>query len=174
MKSVGLLGIVLFGAACMGSDEPQTSTTTSALTERSSSEPWDTKNTVDDIWPDGANQCQVLYRKGPAYNGAASFLAFVVWNHNTVGHVYWIPVGPLGTDFKSTFNTAFSQRTNTPNNPLGDHWGGGTGGGGVGTPPAPHPQVNDPLVFSNAYLNAAKTAAAAIDNADANFNAYSE
>ena len=190
MKSVGLVGIVMV-AGCMSAEpSPQVSTTSSALTDATMTEPWSSTDKRTDadkvaaLWPSGATTAQIIYRQGPPIGqltntsvqvpGQKAFLAFVVWNHSVVGHVYWVAIGPDGADLKNMWDKAFSQRTNVQSGPAFlDHWGGGTGGGGVGTPPTPHPNV-DGFPISATWNQAAKDAAAAIDSADLQFAQYAE
>lgn len=180
MKSVGLAGIV-FVAGCMSAESsPQLSTTSSALTDATMTEGWSAtdKRTdaekVNALWPSTATTAQILYRQGPALGGNKAFLAFVVWDHTTVGHVYWIAIGNDGADLKNMWDKAFSSRTNAQNGPAFlDHWGGGTGGGGVGTPPTPHPNVSQ-FPVSATWIQEAKSAAASIDAANLAFSQYAE
>jgi len=175
MKRSAVLGMV-FVAGCVAAEPTTESTTTSAITTSITTEAWDpsakSADKTDALWPTSAHTTQILYRVGPDKFGNPAFLAFVVWNHTTVGHVYWIEIGSVGTDFKQSWDNAFASRTNTQP-PLFDRYGGSTGGGGVGTPPMPHPNVSN-FVISGAWLDQAKTAAGALDQADANFNQYAE
>jgi len=180
MKSVGLVGIA-FVAGCMSEEpSPQLSTTSSALSDATVTEGWDSMDKRTDaekvaaLWPSTATTAQILYRQGPPLLGAKAFLAFVVWDHTTVGHVYWVAIGNDGADLKNMWDKAFAQRTNTQSAPAFlDHWGGGTGGGGVGTPPTPHPNVSQ-FPISSTWAQQAKSAAAAIDAADSQFAQYAE
>ncbi|MGE5183153.1 MAG: hypothetical protein ACM31C_13875 [Acidobacteriota bacterium] len=140
---------------------------------------WDpNKGSAEDLWPSDQQiwAANVLIRKAPdippppsSTNGvsAPAFLAVVVWNHATVGRIYWIPFGSTGTDFHHTWDSTLALRTNNaPNN----------GGGSDGSPiagsgsPTPHPNVDQYGNFINWYLRFldgfvanAKTAAYQVD-----------
>lgn len=142
------------------------------------------KMVANDIWPNPGTvtTTQILYRKAPQYcvsnddicnathgtlvNG---YFAFVVWNHTTLGHVYFLPENATGSDFKNFVNQTFATRTNA----YADRTNGSTGspgGGGGGTRPPPRPNV---YPVTPAIAAAAKNAAAQIDAADATFVAAS-
>src|SRR5262245_33451397 len=106
MKSLATLALALF-ASCAVNDAPPTSSVASSVlgTDVLTSENWFARDThtIDDLWPagQGINSMQVLVRKGPCRNDDANndcmgpyavqtFMAVVVWNHNTVGHIYWV------------------------------------------------------------------------------------
>jgi hypothetical protein len=177
IKRSMVLGMVL-ATGCTMADSPESteSTATSEINGGLTTEGWDIEakpaDKVNAVWPASATRAQILYRGGPDKFGNPAFLAFVVWDHTTVGHVYWIEMGNYGTDFKQNWDNAFAQRTNNEPN-LFDHWGGANGGGALGNPPMPHPQV-DSFVVSAAWLQNAKDAAASIDAADHTFAQYAE
>lgn len=178
MKSLVPLACALF-ASCVMNDAPTTSTATSTLlgTDSNTSEDWHAgKETADAFWPtgQGITSTQVLIRKGPCRNdpngdctsqGAIqTFMAVVVWNHSTVGHIYWVNKGSDGSDFHTLLDNTIGTRCNT--NP--DHNGGWDGGPYTGSPPVPHPNVtggNWIFTLDSTFLQNAKDAAAALDNA---------
>ena len=172
MKRSAVLGMA-FVAGCMAA-EPTESTATSELNIGTMTETWDTKSTtkIDTLWPTTTHSTQLIMRVGPDKFGNPAFLAFVVWDHTTVGHVYWVTIGDEGADLKQAWENAFALRTNT--HPANfDRWGGGNGGGGTGTPPTPHPNV-DSFFVGGTWLSHARTTAADLDAADASFNTYAE
>jgi hypothetical protein len=205
MKALAPLAIILSSGSIAGLisgcvAEPQTESSSSDLSltnlpgvnlfptvgpDASESQAWVAgRMGVDTLWPTGVGivTMQALMRKGPDINCAVAdtgastcqhtFVAFVVWNHATVGKIFWIPEGPTGADFKQNLDLTFAQRTN----PYQFRWAGGTGGGGAGTPPTPHPNVAGDIVvsFSPTYLGVVKTAAGQIDGADIAFTQYAE
>jgi hypothetical protein len=190
MKTMAMFAI-LFSACVAPGDDPAPSTEPSDVSIKASvpspinTELWNVKQTdaekLDALWPDSAQTSEILYREGPdMVNGTDSqpaYLAFVVYN-GAVQHVYWIVKGSsVGTDFKSSFNTAFSTRTNTtiPSDPY-SHFGGGTGGGGEGKPPSPHPTVipSQGFSISGIWQQNAIDAAGALDQTEKTFLEYAE
>jgi len=121
---------------------------------------WTSKMTGADIWPADPSilSCHVVTRAGqPDANGNATFYAFVVWNADQVGAIFWIQDGADGTDFIDKELNVFAARNganptyrlaSSDGNPLG------------GTSPAPHPNVT---TFSERYLGLIKTYAADAD-----------
>jgi len=125
------------------------------------------------LWPDdqGIKSAEVLYRKGPDGSEGATFLAFVVWNENTVGRIVRASVGRNGAHLRTTINNITVSRTaGAPDNSTSS---AGNLGGGT-SPPQPHPHIDEAIHFSEKYLNAAKIAAKNIRNASDAFTAYSE
>lgn len=165
-------------ASCAISTEPQTSSEESAvilLPPSKTTQSWSLKSDYDAIWPtgQGIDTTYVLIKKGyPAQNGdPATFLAFVVWDNNTLGHVYQVHYGTEGQDFRETVAGALAVRT--ANNL--DHSGGSTGSGEGGTViPRPHPSGGDPqvIVSPQEVLNALNTSAALDDAVRNTFFSY--
>jgi len=177
MKSLAPFAFALF-ASCAVNDAPATSSASSAVsvlgTDVLTSENWFARDThtIDDVWPagQGITSTQILVRKGPCRNdpnndctspnAVQTFMAVVVWNHSTVGHIYWVTKGTDGSDFHNLVDNALGTRCNT--NP--DHGGGWDGSPYVGTPPAPHPNVNGWAFDVDTTFNQnAKDAAAQLD-----------
>jgi hypothetical protein len=171
MKSLVPLALALF-ASCAVNDAPPTSTATTALstnggasvgTDVNYSVDWSDKFTSEDLWPTnaGITSTQVLIRKGQdRADGTHTFIAVVVWNHTTVGHIYWVNRGTDGSNFHTLLDNTIGARCN--NAP--DHGGGGDGVPVGGTPPIPRPNVSYFTVDAT-FLQNAKDAALALDNA---------
>jgi hypothetical protein len=170
MKSLALLAFALFAGCAV--NEPATSSATSAASnpppigpDATQSEDWQAgKQTIDDLWPitsPAITSMRILTRKGPDRgDGTKTFLAVVVWNHTTVGHVYWVNRGSVGADFSNLRDNTLATRCNS--NP--DNGGGQDGAPVAGPTPTPHPNVNGPyLAFDPTFLQNAKDAAAAVD-----------
>jgi hypothetical protein len=174
MKTLASFAFLIFAGCAVTDSTPATSTVQSGLTEKNYSEDWNQKLTIDDLWPTGVGitSTQVLYRSGPdRADGTHTFIAFIVWNHNTVGHAYVVNRGADGSDMHAQYENMVATRTGS----APDHNVGGNGGTSGGVTPAPHPQVvGNPIIFSTTYLNLIKSTAASIDAADANFQAYTE
>lgn len=190
MKTVALIALSLFTACAAAPDgSTPTSSTQQDVTswntvyvgtlggpDANTTSSWD-PSTMDgtDIWPAGLSvtHTQILIRKGPAAaNGDPQYLAFVVWNHDTIGHIYLIPTGStIGSDFMHTWQVAFVNRDTTlENNNIFYHGGGSDGSptSGTGTP-TPHPNVTGAYIFGGYYLGSLKTAAGTLDNTIDNF-----
>lgn len=175
MKTVALIALSLF-TACAAPDGATTSSTEQGVTvgelggpDANTSQFWDTSNDGTAIWPAGTSvtHTQILMRKAPTVNGQAYYLAFVVWNHATVGHIYQIPTGSTtGADFMQKWDSAdLNRNTLLENNGIFDH-GGGTDGSpvsGTGTP-TPHPNVYGQYLFGPSYLSHLKTTAGTLDD----------
>jgi hypothetical protein len=174
MKRLVPLALAL-AASCAVTDTPRTSSVTSALlVDATRSEDWYAgKQTIDDLWPSnqGITSMQILTRRGPdRTDGTKTFIAVVVWNHDTVGHIYWVSRGTDGSDFSSLRDNTLATRCNS--NP--DHDGGSDGTPYAGTPPVPHPNVSGYLSFTvdATFLQNAKDAAVALDNATGPSSAF--
>lgn len=191
MKILAIAAVSLF-TACATPDAPDTPTTSveqGLFVENTSPKvgtgdanttlDWDPNTmTTLDVWPSDSTitHVQVLIRAGAPYKtgdpktGAASFYAFVVWNHNQVGRIYWIPFGNTGTDFHHTADVAIAQHANG----LLDHGGGSDGAPGTGVAPTPHPNVDNSSVvctFPSGFLTNVHGYAATLDGAIDNFAA---
>jgi hypothetical protein len=165
--------------------EPATSTEVSALTDSFQSVAWDPEvgcgtslkgGTVpcdgEFIWPAnaGITSTIVLYRKGPDGSTGPTFLAFVVWNQSTVGHILRSTFGRNGTHLRTTISNISAARTfGAPDNNQGS-----AGNSTVGNPPSPGPHIDDPIQVSQRFLDAAKVAARNINAASLQFTAFSE
>jgi hypothetical protein len=193
MKTMALFVIVL-GASCTTA-ESDTSTETADLSVNTAqipditTESWDPNlkdsEKLEALWDPSVTAAQLLLREGPdlyTYNSNtgvwtphAAYLAFVVWDHTTVKHVYWIiKNSAVGVDFTQSWQNALATRTLAYNaqNPF-FHWAGGNGGGGVGPQPSPHPNVANFVIHATWQQNAIN-AAAAFDQTETTFAAYSE
>jgi hypothetical protein len=169
-------------------DEP--ATTEAATPQQKSTMPpitaktWDTTlkpaDQINLLWPPGATSAQMLYRIGPEIQAVTTsgtiqstptYLAFDVVD-GTVANVFIVVTGSaVGTNLKSAYNSALSERTNAPAD--FDHWGGGEGGGTWGVPPSPRPVI-DGYSISATWQQHAIDAASAIHSAETNFGAYAD
>jgi hypothetical protein len=183
--AVPLLCVVFTSCVVNTEPDPQTSTEASALTEASESVAWEPDLGCGPairrasvpcdgqfLWPanQGITSAQVLLRKGPDGSDGPTYLAFVVWNHSTVGRIIRATAGRKGTDLRVTISNITATRTSG----FPDHNAGSTGNVSGGKIPTPGPHIDDPLQFSPAYLAAARAAARAIHVATDTFNGYAE
>jgi hypothetical protein len=188
MNSIAMFAIVLASGCAVPGDDPSFSTqkrpvttypdgaTDGAVPAPIAVQDWDVKASAADkleaLWPDGAQTSQVLYRVGAANSaGEHTYLAFVV-NGGAVQHVYSLVIGSsTGSDFKASWNSAFSTRTNTyaPGVAI-PHSGGSSGADGGGKTPSPHPNV----FISGEWQVRAILAAGDIDESSRAFLEYAE
>jgi hypothetical protein len=174
-------------AGCVADGDPQTATQTSALTDSSVSVNWNPEigcgppkreSTVpcdgNLLWPagQGITSMQVLLRKGPRGSAGETFLAFVVWNGQTVGRILRAPVSTRsGAHLRATIGNISTARTIT----FGDGSASSAGNISGGKPvPEPGPNVDDLLQFSPGYLDATRHAARAILEAEKQFLDFDE
>jgi hypothetical protein len=175
MKSVALM--ISATAACTSA--PTESSATSAATvvdaggSGMSTEGWnmdlkpDSKE--DALWPSTVHTAQIIYRPGPDKHGVAASLAFVVWDHTTVAHVYWVELGDPDADLHTSWAAVVAKNTSADVGHV-DYWFVGNGAGAGGAPPVPRPNVDNSFIISSLWLTNAKTAALA----DYNFGQYAD
>ncbi len=166
MKS---LALVISATACMTPADTTESALTSAVTtvdagtEGMSTEGWNMNLSAEAkaaaLWPSDVQTAQLIFRPGPDKLGNPASLVFVVWDHATVGQVYWVEVGNPEADMRTIWSTAVYDHTS--NDPAHhDYWSLGNGGGDGGKPPVPHPNVTS-FVVSPKWLSNARVAASA-------------
>jgi hypothetical protein len=143
------------------------------VTDPVKSEIWDPATTTyDSIWPSGGAVTTTYVLVKPGYtlsDGTKNFFGIVVWNTNTIGHVYSVRVGSAGANFRNVVAGAVASRTSGFANRSGGSTGSGDTGGGIAPRPRPHPVGDhEHSWFSVDELNNAVLNAQAIHNATVN------
>lgn len=183
--AVTLLALVL--AACATATDPDPGTGTGTVQDKetlivprllgvTTSCQWVPDGTCYGQANDGANiwpadreitSTQVLMRAGPdrLEHKMTTFLAFVVWNGNTVGRIFRVDNDSDANDFRANLNRVMLVRT------VGflDHSGASTGSPVAGPVNPPHPNVEGPIEFESTYLDTVRRTAFTINDVTANF-----
>jgi hypothetical protein len=126
-----------------------------------------------DIWPTGQaiQSMQVIFKRGPVRSDGPSYLAFIVWNGNTVGKIFCVHVGAEGADLRKLISDTTATRTINVSVATAST----TGSGGAGPiVPTPHPNVDVELQFSPTYLSNIKMHAQALLSTTTNAMMYPE
>lgn len=154
MKSIALtaLACALLGGCVESLDdaaivEDGLSTDTSEVTTAPvvyRSTDWTTRTSAEDIWPSRVESIQVFLRRGEDSRATptagvfqVNYLAFVVWNGNTMGKIFRVRFGADSEDFNKKLQGIALARTTFNFNGSWSMAGSLTGGRRPPSPPTP-------------------------------------